>query len=83
MRMSPTASSSSLMTICCSQPWELIILSIAGGMAAGASAPLARATESNKHKNNTRPAHPARKALRPRALSMVKRMPVSRITRRF
>jgi hypothetical protein len=36
-------------------------LSIAGGVAAGASAPLAGATEGNKHKNNTRPKHPARK----------------------
>jgi len=75
-----TASSSSWMTICCNQPWELIILSIAGGVAAGASAPLAGATDSNKHKNNTRLEHPARKAPRPRALCMlVKRMPVSRI----
>jgi hypothetical protein len=36
-------------------------LSIAGGVAAGASAPLAGATEGNKHKNNTRPKHPAHK----------------------
>jgi hypothetical protein len=35
-------------------------LSIAGGVAAGASAPLAGA-EGNKHKNNTRPKHPAHK----------------------
>ena len=80
MWMSSMASSSSLMTICCSQPWELIILSIAGGVAAGASAPWAGTTESNNHKNNTRPEQPARKAPRPRAPSMsVKRMPVSRI----
>jgi hypothetical protein len=55
---------------------------IAGGVAAGASEPLAGATESNKH--NTRPEHPARKAPQPRAPSMlVKCMSVSRITRLF
>src|SRR6516164_9822478 len=61
MWMSSMASSSSLMTICCSQPWELIILSIAGGVAAGAPALLAGATDSNKHKNNTRPSIPPAK----------------------
>jgi hypothetical protein len=71
------------MTICCGQPWELIILSIAGGVAAGASAPLAGTTQSDKHKNNTKPEHLASKALRPRAPFMVKRMPVSRITPLF
>jgi hypothetical protein len=49
MWTSSMASSSSLKTISCSQPRELIILSIAGGVAAGASAAVAAGTENNSN----------------------------------